>query len=208
MHNYLDYESNNYEEDAYDEETTTWEALANGFSDFCDGIKMWWYGIYHSVTSMGTPQTAKDKAVQTWTDAKNERDTVQRELDDHRKFVNLDFGADGAYHALYGNTYDFSDKEYTYKLDSFSEVRQTKPGHSSNLGRYKGWDEHKPNVMIFDGGDRCWGAPDRSTKVTFICGDEHKVIDVKEPNKCEYTMLVKTPAACSKAALEALKNGE
>jgi len=175
-----------------------------GYADVFDSIASLWSGAVNSMT----PITEKEKAVRDWTDARNERDSVKRELDNFRKFVTMDFGPDMAYHALYGNTYEFADKEYTYKLNGFNDVQQTKPGHSSNLGRWKGWDDKKPNVMIYDNGDRCWGASDRSTRVTLICGEEHKVVDVKEPNKCEYTMTVKTPSACSQAALNALKNGE
>lgn len=191
-------------EDAYDDESSFWEKLKAGCADLFDSLALLWSGAMSSMV----PLTDKEKAVREWTDARNDRDSVKRDLENYRKFVNMDFGPDMAYHALYGNTYEFADKEYTYKLNAFTDVQQTKPGHSSTLGKWKGWDENKPNVMIYENGDRCWGAPDRSTRVTLLCGDDHKVIDVKEPNKCEYTMTVRTPAACSQAALTALKNGE
>lgn len=175
----------------------TWTDTKTLLSDMWDGTKR-----------MVTPLTDKDKAMNEWNEAKTEKDALTRDIESMKKFVSTNFGADNAFHALYGNNYEWSDREYTYKINAFVDVSQNKPGHHSTLGRWKGWDENKPNVMIYDGGDRCWGAPDRSTRVTVVCGDVHKVIDVKEPNKCEYAMILQTPAACSQAALDALKIGE
>jgi len=50
--------------------------------------------------------------------------------------------------------------------------------------------------MKFDNGMRCWNGPNRSTHVTFICGDSHRLISVDEPAKCEYKMEFVTPAVC------------
>lgn len=198
------YDFEHVDDDDDDDGITFWEKLKAGYADLFDSIAVL---LTDTVTTL-KPVTGKEKAVRDWNEARNERDAAKRELENYRKFVNMDFGPDMAYHALYGNTYEFADNEYTYKLNAFTDVQQTKPGHSSTLGRWKGWDELKPNVMIYDSGDRCWGAPDRSTRVTLVCGDEHKVVDVKEPNKCEYTMTLRTPSACSQSALDALKNGE
>lgn len=138
-------------------------------------------------------------------EAKQAKDNTWRELEAAKKKLNTDYGADAAFYGLIGATLEFADKEYTYKLNAFNDVLQTKPGHSSNLGRWKAWAGK--NVMLFDGGDRCWGSPDRSTRVTVICGAENQLIDVQEPNKCEYTMKLRTPAACSQEALDALRVG-
>lgn len=164
--------------------------------------------FWNSLAFWVTPYTDKEKAEANEKDARNEKDAAQREVDHLNKFLGLDFGADNALHAIHGQTFEWSDREYTYKLNSYSDVTQSKPGHSSTLGRYKKIDSDNPHLMIYDSGDRCWGAPDRSTKVTMICGDQNKVLDVKEPNKCEYALIFQTPAACSQQALDALKLGE
>ena len=187
-----------------DEDASLWMILWQGYADMFKSIGL----VFSELGMASPPPTVKEKATNDWSEAKNERDAASRELEGFRKFMNLDFGSDLAYHGLYGTTYEFIDKEYTYKLNAFTDVQQTKPGHSSNLGRWKNWDENKSNVMIYDSGDRCWGAPDRSTRVTLICGDENKIIDVQEPNKCEYAIKMRTPAACSKADLDALRHGE
>lgn len=155
-----------------------------------------------------TPYTDKERAEANANEARNDKDATQREVEKLKKFLALDFGTDAALHAIHGHTFEWSDREYTYKLNAYNDVTQSKPGHSSTLGRYKEIDSSNPHLMIYDSGDRCWGAPDRSTKVTLICGDENKVLDVKEPNKCEYALTFQTPAACSQASLDALKLGE
>lgn len=164
------------------------------FAEFWNAFVLWM-----------TPLTAKEKAEANVNEARNEKDAAAREVERIKNFLALDFGPDGALLPLHGKTFEWADREYTYKFNGYNDVTQSKPGHSSNLGRYKRIDSANPNVLIFDSGDRCWGAPDRSTKVTLVCGDENKVVDVKEPNKCEYAMTLQTPAACSQSALDALK---
>lgn len=52
---------------------------------------------------------------------------------------------------------------------------------------------------------RCWGGPDRSLVVHLTCGADTTVVEIKEPAKCEYSMKLKTPGACSAQELENLK---
>jgi len=76
------------------------------------------------------------------------------------------------------------------------------------MGKWNSWKDAEYKVMYYKGGERCWGGPDRSTTVTLECGDENKVVDVKEPNKCEYTVKLQTPAACSESDLQKIKEGQ
>jgi Glucosidase II beta subunit-like protein len=40
------------------------------------------------------------------------------------------------------------------------------------------------------------------TQVTLLCGAENELHDIQEPNKCEYSMKLNTPAACTSVPLE------
>jgi protein kinase C substrate 80K-H len=51
--------------------------------------------------------------------------------------------------------------------------------------------------MYYGGGQHCWNGPDRSLQVKLECGPKTEVISVSEPSKCEYYMVLKSPAACS-----------
>ena len=53
--------------------------------------------------------------------------------------------------------------------------------------------------MKFIGGQKCWNGPERSTDVHVQCGLESKLISVSEPAKCEYVIVMTTPAACVEA---------
>ena len=58
--------------------------------------------------------------------------------------------------------------------------------------------------MVYEGGANCWNGPDRSVKVTLICGETNDVIAVEEPSRCTYTMVFATPAVCEEKHATAL----
>lgn len=126
------------------------------------------------------------------------KDNVIRDID---TFLTTDFGPNFRWGYLHDRTISTKAGEYTYELAAFKEVRQI--GSSShNLGRWRGWDG---NVMKYEGGEKCWGGPDRSVHATVLCGGEDKILEVKEPAKCEYMMTIETPAGCTKEEYDRLK---
>jgi protein kinase C substrate 80K-H len=60
-------------------------------------------------------------------------------------------------------------------------------------------------AMEYSNGLRCWGGPDRSTKVEVFCDGENRISEPQEPNKCEYSLKFYTPAACNEAHSLALQ---
>jgi hypothetical protein len=90
---------------------------------------------------------------------------------------------------------------YDYHLAWFESVKQ---GHT-DLGKFSHWeDDH--TVMKYQKGKRCWGGPDRSTRVILQCGVKDEVVLVDEPSMCEYHMTVRTPFACSEERLAELES--
>lgn len=59
--------------------------------------------------------------------------------------------------------------------------------------------------MLYTNGQKCWGGPDRSTKVELFCGSDNIVQDPQEPNKCEYSLKFYTPAVCNEHHLKQLE---
>jgi len=120
---------------------------------------------------------------------------------DLEQYINFDFGPDARFAYLNDQTYTLNAAEYVYTLKPFKDIIQ---GHV----RVGNWDSFQNDYkeLKFDHGERCWGGPDRSMLVTLQCGGETQLMEVKEPNKCEYAMIMKTPGACLEEGLLALKN--
>lgn len=98
---------------------------------------------------------------------------------------------------------------YRYEICPFDKVTQSGAGGGGSqtvMGNWhadKGWSS--ATEMLYDGGQGCWQGPQRSCRVEVLCGAENVVSDTQEPNKCEYTMKLATPAACSPAELQKLQ---
>lgn len=45
-------------------------------------------------------------------------------------------------------------------------------------------------------GTRCWNGPERSVKATIECGVNNEILEVSEPEKCEYHFRMLSPAVC------------
>lgn len=103
------------------------------------------------------------------------------------------------YGDLDGNCVEKKDTEYTYKVCFFDDAKQD---HTS-LGRWKEWTG--PHSALFDRGAMCPGGPERRCVVHFECGTETAVIDVAEPSRCAYEMIITHPGACEGSEEEILK---
>ncbi|EPX70907.1 glucosidase II Gtb1 [Schizosaccharomyces octosporus yFS286] len=103
---------------------------------------------------------------------------------------------DNLYRFLKGMTTELTVGDYVYKIVFFENVLQ----NSINLGNFV---EQKGNTLRYSNGQSCWNGPDRSTKVVVECGTENEIVSVLEAQKCEYTIKMKSPAACSTSQFQA-----
>jgi hypothetical protein len=55
---------------------------------------------------------------------------------------------------------------------------------------------HISAIMYFKDGQQCYGAGKRTATVKLTCADSNEILSVEEPNKCEYDITMRTPAAC------------
>ena len=127
---------------------------------------------------------------------------VDREVGEHTKFLGTELGVAMEFAPLYDQCYEYTDREYTYKLCPFDRVTQRSKsgGRETSLGNWVSWNGPTNNPyssMLFDNGEGCWNGPKRSTKVSVSCGLEEEVLSASEPNRCEYAMEFVTPAICS-----------
>lgn len=126
---------------------------------------------------------------------------AEREISDIKKYLEIDFGPDEEFAALKGQCFEYTDREYTYRLCPFDKTTQ-KPkagGIETSLGNWGHWHgpaEDKYDAMKYENGQGCWNGPSRSTHVNLHCGPENLLTGASEPSRCEYQFEFTTPARC------------
>lgn len=133
-----------------------------------------------------------------------EADRVKRDIEtdiaNTERIINLDLGENQEFAHLQGQCYEFTDREYLYKLCPFEKVTQQPKngGSETSLGTWGSWtgDPNKYSRQKYSGGQGCWNGPDRSAEVKLSCGSSDELVSVAEPNRCEYAMEFKTLAMC------------
>ncbi|XP_043954097.1 glucosidase 2 subunit beta-like isoform X2 [Gambusia affinis] len=127
-------------------------------------------------------------------------ETVNMEISDLQKKLEIDYGTDWEYLFLNGQCYKLNVYEYMYTLCPFNMVSQkSTAGTEVSLGLWGMWAGPAKNhysQMVYENGEPCWQGGSRTTSVTLTCGTETALRSVKEPSKCQYIMDFETPVAC------------
>ncbi|RXG69265.1 Glucosidase 2 subunit beta [Armadillidium vulgare] len=129
------------------------------------------------------------------------RDII-KEIQNLQDGLTKDFGPNDEFRGFEGRCYEYSDREYVYKLCPFdSATQKQKNGHGeTRLGSWGSWTgpaEDPYSIMKYTAGQGCWNGPQRSAEVRLTCGIENELTSVTEPNRCEYLFLFTTPAICN-----------
>ncbi|XP_050023648.1 glucosidase 2 subunit beta-like isoform X1 [Dermacentor andersoni] len=145
---------------------------------------------------------AAKKARDEFTEADTKVRNLESEIRKLEQSLDTDYGPDDAYAALREQCFEFTDREYTYKLCPFDQASQAPKagGGETSLGRWGSWngpDDSKYSQMKYDGGATCWNGPARSVVVDLHCGLENQLTSASEPNRCEYHFDFSSPAACT-----------
>nr|XP_022319661.1 glucosidase 2 subunit beta-like isoform X1 [Crassostrea virginica] len=149
---------------------------------------------------------AADEARKNYEEADKRSRDIDGEITTLTSYLNTDYGKDQAYAVLRDNCYEYTDREYTYKLCPFSTASQRPKsgGHETNLGRWGRWENDK--TQVYDHGQNCWNGPDRSVKIHITCGPDHQLTNAYEPSRCEYAFDFITPCACDQHSQPQVKN--
>lgn len=145
---------------------------------------------------------AADEARQKFSEAENALRDTENKIRDLHSYLAIDYGPDDEYSVLKEHCFEYTDREYTYKLCGFDKASQ-KPkagGHETSLGIWGRWDgpaDDKYAIQKYENGLSCWNGPNRSVRVILKCGTEHKLTSASEPSRCEYAFDFETPARCS-----------
>ena len=142
-----------------------------------------------------------DEARAALRDAESKRNALESEIGELKKLVEMDFGHEYEFGPLYRQCYEFTDREYTYKMCAFDKVTQRSKngGRETNLGTWGTWSgsgDKRYFIMKYENGEKCWNGPSRSATITLKCGLEDTLLSASEPNRCEYAMEFSTPAVC------------
>ena len=137
--------------------------------------------------------------------ATQELDGLRSERTDLERKGARSYGPDDAYAPLVERCVETKVDKYTYRVCPFSEAEQAEDARDTSLGSWTGFDEAGEH-MLFEGGEQCWGGPQRSMTVRVKCGAEETLSRVAEPSRCEYSAEMTTPAACSEAQVAVLRS--
>lgn len=119
---------------------------------------------------------------------------MDKEIEDLGEETLRDYGPDKAFWALRDKCMTAKFGDYEYEMCWFKDAIQT-GDYATQLGSWKRW-ENDYHTMIYEDGEECWNGPARSFHVTLECGEEEKLLQVTEPNRCEYHAKVSTAAIC------------
>ncbi|KAJ3056300.1 hypothetical protein HK097_007400 [Rhizophlyctis rosea] len=151
------------------------------------------------------------KLQRQYNDIDEEKRNAENKLQELRTKETRDYGPDGEFEALDGKCFKGDVTEYTYEMCFYGAANQVSKdtGLATHLGNWESWSgvPNKYSEIKYTGGTHCWNGPARSLTVSLECGAEEEVLAVSEPNKCEYHMRLKTPAACDLGVLQEKKKG-
>ncbi|KAI8368154.1 glucosidase II beta subunit-like-domain-containing protein [Radiomyces spectabilis] len=171
---------------------------------------MWKSQLDQLLSRVGMKQNEEKDAPALET-AEKVRDTMKREIDDAERRLNeindelaKDYGPQREWLKLKDTCVEKNEGEYTYSvcIHGAAHQKSNKDSMRTHLGTFeafvgpKGTDDYY-REQSFTHGTRCWNGPERSVRAFIDCGAETEIIEVTEPEKCEYHFRMRSPAVCS-----------
>ncbi|XP_046554303.1 glucosidase 2 subunit beta-like isoform X1 [Haliotis rubra] len=148
-----------------------------------------------------------DEARRLYDEADKKVKDVESQISNAKKYLEKDFGPENEYAFLYNKCFEYTEREYTYKLCPFDKASQRPKsgGSETNLGLWGHWDgtsDDGYSAQKYEKGQNCWNGPDRSVKILLQCGMENQLLSASEPSRCEYQFEFATPARCTQPTPE------
>jgi len=143
-----------------------------------------------------------DEARKAFNEVNDKVRDAEDEIKRLEEYSQIDFGVDDEFAPLYHQCFEYTERQYTYKLCLFDKTSQRNKdgGGDTSLGRFDSWsgpEDNKYSRQMYKNGLSCWNGPERSTEVRLSCGSENKLTAASEPGRCEYLFEFTTPAVCT-----------
>lgn len=132
--------------------------------------------------------------------AKRKLTKLESDIKDYKEDLTRNYGPNDILRAVAGSWINSRNGEYEYRVGLLDSVYQD----NNHLGVYKDFDS-STNSLVYTEGHRCWNGPKRSARVKLICGSESKILQVSEPEKCEYHIDLATPLGCQELTEEQIR---
>lgn len=133
-------------------------------------------------------------------DAKTKLTKLESDIKDYKGDLTRNYGPNDILRAVAGSWINSRNGEYEYRVGLLDSVYQD----NNHLGLFKDFDS-STNSLMYVNGHRCWNGPKRSAIVKLICGSESKILQVSEPEKCEYHIDLSTPLGCQELTEEQIR---
>ncbi|CEG64825.1 hypothetical protein RMATCC62417_01734 [Rhizopus microsporus] len=142
-----------------------------------------------------------DKARKAYEDAQSEVNQLSSDLDKVNEELNFDYGKEKEWLKLKDVCIEKNEGEYTYSLCFLGDAYQKSNKdhtrvHLGKFSEFTGDGDDKYKRHSHTQGTRCWNGPERSVKAIIDCGVKNEILEVSEPEKCEYLYRVTSPAVC------------
>ena len=116
---------------------------------------------------------AANKAREAFKEVDQRVRDIGREIRQIEESSSKDYGLEEEFQPLEGKCFDYTDREYTYRLClfDFGSQRPKHGGSETRLGSWGYWDgpaENKYSQMKYDKGVQCWNGPQRTLQVRYL----------------------------------------
>lgn len=134
--------------------------------------------------------------------ARTEVEELEKQLSEIRSDYDSVYGPGDILRSLKDSCVSNNLGEYIYEFCFYGGASQksTKDNSVVNLGKFAKVTYDDPAnklVLEYENGAKCWSGPIRRVTVSLDCGKNNEILQVTEPERCEYFMRGTSPAACS-----------
>ncbi|OAD77063.1 hypothetical protein PHYBLDRAFT_123060 [Phycomyces blakesleeanus NRRL 1555(-)] len=148
---------------------------------------------------------ALESTRKAYDDLNSDISNQEQKLENINEELSKDYGHNREWLTLKDVCVEKNEGEYTYSLCILGTAYQksNKDSSRTNLGRFEKFAgtvesgaKDRYHEHLHSHGTRCWNGPERSVRAFFECGAETEILEVSEPEKCEYHFRMRSPAVC------------